>query len=68
VRPDEVKRLAPAILSHRLILSSQARLRGRAAEQALTEILESVPVPVEAIESGESQTIARGQQRGLETQ
>ena len=67
VRPDEVKRLAPAILSHRLILSSQARLRGRAAEQALTEILESVPVPVEAIDAGASLTIAREQPRGSET-
>jgi len=49
VRPDEVKRLAPAVLTHRLILSAQARLRGRAAEQALKEVLEAVPVPVETI-------------------
>jgi MoxR-like ATPase len=49
VRPDEIKRLAPAVLAHRLILSAQARLRGRAAEQAITELLESVPTPVEAI-------------------
>ena len=48
VRPDEVKRLAPAVLAHRLILSAQARLRGRGAEQALHEVLEAVPVPVEA--------------------
>ena len=67
VRPDEVKRLAPAILSHRLILSSQARLRGRAAEQALAEILETVPVPVETIDSGESRTHAREQRKGLGT-
>ncbi|HEY7125333.1 MAG TPA: MoxR family ATPase [Ktedonobacterales bacterium] len=46
-RPDEVKRLAPTVLAHRLIVSSQARLRGRTAEQALTEILQEVPVPVE---------------------
>ena len=49
VRPDEVKCLAPAVLTHRLILSAQARLRGRAAEQALKEVLEAVPVPVETI-------------------
>lgn len=47
VRPDEVKRLAPPVLAHRLILSSQARLRGRTAEQVLAEILQDVPVPVE---------------------
>ncbi len=47
VRPDEVKRLAPPVLAHRLIISSQARLRGRTAEQALAEILQEVPVPVE---------------------
>jgi MoxR-like ATPase len=47
VRPDEVKRLASAALAHRLILSPQARLRGRGAEQALHEVLEAVPVPVE---------------------
>jgi MoxR-like ATPase len=46
-RPDEVKRLAPAVLSHRLIVSSQARLRGRTAEQALAEVLQALPVPVE---------------------
>lgn len=48
VRPDEIKRMAPAVLAHRLILSAQARLRGRAAEQVITELIESVPVPVEA--------------------
>jgi MoxR-like ATPase len=49
VRPDEVKRLAPAVLTHRLLLSAHARLRGRGAEQALHEVLEAVPAPVEAI-------------------
>lgn len=66
VRPDEVKRLAPAVLSHRLILSSQARLRGRAAEQALAEILETVPVPVEAADPG-APGHAKEQQRGSGT-
>jgi MoxR-like ATPase len=60
VRPDEIKRLAPAVLAHRLILSSQARLRGRAAEQALNEILEAVPVPVEP--SGAAQPPEAGEE------
>ena len=49
VRPDEVKRLAPVVLAHRLILTAQARLRGRAAEQLLAEVVEGVPVPVETL-------------------
>jgi MoxR-like ATPase len=47
VLPDDVKRLAPAVLTHRLIVSAQARLRGRGPADILTEVLASVPVPVE---------------------
>jgi len=49
VRPDEVKRIAPAVLGHRLMLSAQARLRGRSTEQVLAEVVASVPVPVEEL-------------------
>ena len=48
VLPDDVKRMAPHVLPHRLILSTQARLRGRDADEVLAEILERVPVPIEA--------------------
>jgi MoxR-like ATPase len=47
VLPDDVKRLAPAVLTHRLITSAQSRLRGHAASDVLAEVLGSVPVPVE---------------------
>jgi len=47
VLPDDVKFLAPYVLTHRVILSSQSRLRGRDAAGALQEAIESVPVPVE---------------------
>jgi MoxR-like ATPase len=47
VLPDDVKRLAPAVLTHRLITTAQTRLRGRAAGDIVGEILRSVPVPVE---------------------
>jgi MoxR-like ATPase len=47
VLPDDVKRLAPAVLAHRLITSAQARLRGRAANDVIADLLASVPVPVE---------------------
>jgi MoxR-like ATPase len=46
VRPDDVKRLAQPVLAHRLVLSSQTRLRGRTADDVLDEILHDVPVPV----------------------
>jgi MoxR-like ATPase len=46
VLPDDVKRLAPHVLPHRLILSSQTRLRGRNAASIVQELLDAVPVPV----------------------
>jgi MoxR-like ATPase len=48
VLPDDVKAMAPHVLPHRLILSTQSRLRGRDAGELLREIIERVPVPVEA--------------------
>ncbi len=47
VLPDDVKYLAPYVLTHRLILNAQTRLRGRAAQDLIQEIVESVPAPVE---------------------
>jgi MoxR-like ATPase len=47
VLPDDVKRLTPAVLAHRLITTAQSRLRGRTAADALNEVIGSVPVPVE---------------------
>jgi MoxR-like ATPase len=47
VLPDDVKHLAPAVLTHRMITSAQARLRGRATQDVLAEVLASVPAPVE---------------------
>ncbi len=48
VVPDDVKTLAPVVLTHRLIISPQTRLRGRRPEEIVAEIVGSVPVPVEA--------------------
>ena len=47
VRPDDVKAIAPAVLSHRIILSTEARLSGLDATSLITQILASVPVPAE---------------------
>lgn len=48
VIPDDVKLLAPYVLSHRLIISAQAQLRGRAADELISDIVSAVPVPVES--------------------
>ncbi|MGH2479955.1 MAG: AAA family ATPase, partial [Ktedonobacteraceae bacterium] len=47
VIPDDVKRLAQPILSHRILATSSTRLHGRAMEQIVDDVLHSVPVPVE---------------------
>ena len=48
VLPDDIKELAPHVLTHRLMISPQAHLRGRTPEQLVADIVEAVPVPVEA--------------------
>jgi MoxR-like ATPase len=45
--PDDVQALAEPVLAHRLIPSSQSRLRGRVVGDVLREAMETVPVPVE---------------------
>ncbi|PKO18291.1 MAG: AAA family ATPase [Chloroflexi bacterium HGW-Chloroflexi-10] len=47
VLPDDVKKMAPHILGHRLMISPQAQLRGRNPSQLIEDIVSSVPVPVE---------------------
>lgn len=46
VGPDHVQEAAVDVISHRLLLSSQARYSGLNAESIVKEIMESVPVPV----------------------
>jgi MoxR-like ATPase len=45
--PDDVKALILPVLGHRLILSPEARLRGRNVAAVLAEVAERVRVPVE---------------------
>jgi MoxR-like ATPase len=47
VLPDDVKGLAPHVLTHRLMISPQAQLRGRQPQELVADIVEAVPVPVE---------------------
>lgn len=48
VIPDDVKALAPYVLTHRIIISQRVRLRGRTPAQVVQEIVDAVPVPVES--------------------
>ena len=42
-----MKAMAETVLAHRLILTSNARLRGRLPEQIVAEVVSSIPVPIE---------------------
>lgn len=43
--PDDVKFMAPYVLSHRLIISPSARLRSVRAEEVVRTILDELPMP-----------------------
>jgi MoxR-like ATPase len=47
VIPDDIKHLAVPTLAHRLISKTEATLRGRSMETSVSEVVSSVPVPVE---------------------
>jgi len=49
VIPDDVKELAPYVLTHRILISPQTRLRGRTPEEVVMEVIDAVPVPVERL-------------------
>jgi MoxR-like ATPase len=49
VIPDDVKALAPFVLTHRIIINPQTRLRGRTPEEVVIEVVDQVPVPVETL-------------------
>ncbi len=46
VEPEDIKQVVPSVLSHRLILHPESRLRQVEAEEVLTEIMEEIPAPV----------------------
>jgi len=50
VTADDIKDLAPLVLTHRMILTPEAELQGRSSMELLTNLLQSVPVPQERIE------------------
>ncbi len=47
VLPDDVKTMAPHVLTHRLIINPQTRLRGRSTRDVIRDVVKTVAVPVE---------------------
>jgi MoxR-like ATPase len=45
VVPDDIKELMPPVVTHRLLLTPEARLRGVLPEDVVAEVLEATPVP-----------------------
>ncbi len=46
VRPDDVKKVAVAVLAHRVLPRAEVRARGGSVEAAVQRIVEEVPAPV----------------------
>jgi hypothetical protein len=40
------------VLTHRILISPQTRLRGRTPEEVVMEVIDEVPVPVERLHAG----------------
>ncbi len=47
VTPDDVKRLAPVVLEHRIVMTVEARLREQSPAGLVADLLRDTPVPVE---------------------
>ncbi len=45
VLPDDIQRMAPFVLPHRILLKGQAQMKGVTQEQVVAEVLTSVAVP-----------------------
>ena len=45
ILPDDVRRMALPVLSHRLILTPEARMKGYSAETILSQLIDTVAVP-----------------------
>ncbi len=46
VKPDDIKRMAPLVLGHRLVVTADAALRGIGPDEIVAALLDSVEVPV----------------------
>ena len=43
--PDDVQRLAVSVLSHRLLVTAEAQVARRSAEQVVADIVAGLPLP-----------------------
>jgi MoxR-like ATPase len=50
VQPDDLKRVAPHVLNHRLIVRPEARLRQVTAAAVLEELIADIRVPIPDVE------------------
>lgn len=48
VLPDDVKVLAEPVFGHRMVPTTDARIRDRTSDEILREVLRAVPVPTES--------------------
>ncbi len=46
VTPDDLKALAPSVLSHRLMASPEAEMSGRETDDVVADLLEVIPLPI----------------------
>jgi MoxR-like ATPase len=53
VLPDDIKRLAPYVLPHRVVVSPAARLTDVSATKIVREILDTLAVPAGGLDGGE---------------
>jgi MoxR-like ATPase len=58
VLPDDVRAMAPAVLTHRLVVDLDRSLRGATAESAMAAILDRVPAPPIAATAATAPTAA----------
>lgn len=47
VTPDDIKRLAPVVLEHRVVMTVESRLREQSSTALIADLLRTIPVPVE---------------------
>ncbi|WP_025740111.1 AAA family ATPase [Aquimarina pacifica] len=45
VTPDDIKKIAPSVLRHRIILTPEREMEGFTTEKAVTQIIETIEIP-----------------------
>jgi len=45
VTPDDIKKVAPPVLRHRIILTPEREMEGLTTEKAVLQIIETIEIP-----------------------